>query len=435
MLTACRLEFAADAGTLAPSISEVRTLLDQDRVRQALIRAELLQSQYGGPQADLMYGWALWRNGGLRGAEIHFRRAADAGLGEGYVGLALTRASAADWDAAADMARTGLAAGEQAGVAHAVLASAAWAAGDAGLAAREMRAWGAAEGGTSRGRAAEAMAAAASRLQGAPQQWLGELSVLPLQPLADGGWAMEVGVSGRSALLKLDLTFRQSLLSENLVSALGLPVDGAPGGGRAATTRWPSILSPRQVAVSSVEFGELSVRHVVVAVADAPAGVDGVIGVDLLGDVRWSLLPARAEMILAPASLAADVDNFIAARTGPTLAWLGARVLREGLGAQMLLFPRVSGTVVSAGLDPSASSRLDSESFEVLPGTNSAPARLMLGGWDSEVTWRPASLVGWAVDGGVAPIAVLGSNILEAWALHWYPSSQQFRVDGPPISP
>ena len=74
-------------------------------------------------------------------------------------------------------------------------------------------------------------------------------------------------------------------------------------------------------------------------------------------------------------------------------------------------------------------------SFVVAPGSNSAPAGLTLGVWSSEVPWRPASLAGWAVDGGIAPIAVLGSNILEVWSLHWYPASYQFRLDGPASSP
>ncbi len=430
-LTACRFEFAADAGTFAPSVGEIRTLLDQDRVRRALERADLLTQRYRGPEADLVHGWALWRNGDMRGAEARFRRAADAGVGEGYAGLAAVRASNADWDAAVEMAEVGAGGADRTGAAHAILASAAWVAGDADTAAREMRAWSAAEPGTARGRAAEAMAAAVARLIGPAHEWVGAPALMPLHALPDGGCAVDATIGGVRARLKLDLTFRQSLISPDFAASARLVVDGPPGQpGRAATSRWPALLSPQQAAVGAIDFGGIMVRNVVVAVAEAPVGVDGVVGADILTGARWSLAAGLAELVLAPPDTGSSTLEGV--EDGHVVAWLKARLVREGLGVQMLLFPRVADAVVAAGLDIGSNSRLDSASFEVTPGSISAPAELMLGGWKAEVRWRPASLTGWAVDGGVAPTAVLGSNVLGAWALHWYPMSSQLRVDGPP---
>jgi len=432
MLTACRFEFAADTGSFSPSVGEVRSLLDQDRVRQALERAELLTQRYRGAEAELVHGWALWRNGEVRGAETRFRRAADAGVDEGFTGLAAVRASVSDWEAAVQMARAGAASAEYSGAAHAVLASAAWVAGDTSTAAAEMRAWSAAEPGTARGRAAEAMAAAAARLQAPAHQWEGEPTILSLQRLADGGWASEATIGGVRAHLKIDLTFRQSSISDEFAATAGLSVDGPPrAASRAATSRWPALLSPRQAAVSRVDFGGVSVSNVVVAVTGAPAGVDGVIGADILAGARWSLSAARGELVLAPPGVGSGALKGV--EGGSAIAWLQARLVREGLAVQLLLFPRISGSVAAAGLDIGAISRLDSESFVVTPGSSSAPAQLMLGGWKAEVLWRPASLAGWALDGGVAPTAVLGDNVVGAWALHWYPASSQLRIDGPVI--
>lgn len=400
-------------------------------MRQALERADLLTRRYRGPEAELVHGWALWRNGDVRGAETRFRRAADAGAGGGYAGLAAVRASMAEWDAAVEMANTAVEVAERTGVAHAILASAAWVAGDADTAARELRAWSAAESGTTRGRAAAAMAAAVARLDGPAHEWVGRPALVPLYPLPGGGCAVDATIGGARARLKLDLTFRQSVLSPDFAASIGLVADGLPGQpGRAATSRWPALLSPRQAAVSALDFGGVMVRNVVVAVAEAPADVAGVVGADILSGARWSLAAGCTELMLAPPTAGSHALEGV--EEGRLIAWLKARLVREGLGVQMLLFPRVADSVVAVGLDIGATSRLDSESFEVAPGSNSAPARLMLGGWKAEVRWRPASLAGWAVDGGVAPTAVLGNNVLGAWALHWYPMSLQLRVEGPP---
>jgi hypothetical protein len=425
------LELAADAGTFAPSVGEVRTLLDQDRVRLALDRADLLSSRYRGPEAELAHGWALWRNGDVRGAQTHFRRAAEAGSQEGHSGLAAVLASSSDWEEAVRMARSALATGERIGSASAVLASAEWVAGDPRAAAREMEEWSAAEAGTARGRAAAAMAAAARRLQGAPNQWSGEPTPLPLEPLADGGWAVDASIGERRVRLKLDLAFRQSLLSSGVVRQLGLSIDGtASSAGRAASPRWPSLLAPRQTAVDSIDFDGLSLRNAVFAVAEAPAGVDGVIGADLLAGVRWSMSFTQGVLALAPAGT--ELVELPELEEAPAIAWLKVRLVREGVGVQFLLFPRVFDRVVAAGLDIGGTSRLDYESFVVAPGSSTAPAPLMLGGWRDEVEWRPASLTGWAVDGGVAPTAVLGANVVGGWSLHWYPDSMQLRIDSAP---
>jgi len=430
MVTACRLELAADTGTLGPSVNDVRALLDQDRVRQALEQAGRLARQYPGPQTDLVYGWALWRNGDVRGAESRFRRAADAGLDNGYVGLAAVRASVADWPAVIE-----LASGRSSGKAHALLASAAWAGGEAEIAARELRAWHEAEPGTARGRAAGAMATAVARLQGLPQQWDGDVAVLPLRAPGGGGWAVEARIGAQPALLRIDLTFRQSIISERLAAAAGITVDGprnAPA--RFASSRWPSMLSARQAALSRIEFGAVAVRNVVVAVGDVPDGVDGVLAADLLSGARWSVSPARAEMVLSPPAPASATEVLGRRFKGRTIAWLSARVVREGLGAQILVFPRVDNTVVATGLDLGGLSRLDSDLLPATPGSGTATAELTLGGWRDDVPWRPASLVGWAIDGGVAPTAVIGANLLDAWSLHWYPATMQLRVDTEPRS-
>ena len=431
-LTACRFELAADPGSITPTAEEVRLLLADDRVRQALDRAEELAERYRDPQSQLVLAWALWRNGEVRAAETHFRRAADAGLDEGLTGLAAIRASSGDWEAAERLAVTSLATPMTFRVVHAMLAGVAWSRHDADATARALHSWSASEPGTPRGRAAAAMASAVARLQGPVRQWRGEASELPLLRTSAGDYAVEAYIGGERVVLLVNLMFRQSVLAPLSAAAAGLVVDGEPASadaaGRVATDRWPAILSPRQAAVPQIDFGAVSLRNVVVAVADPPEGVDGVLAMDLLGGARWTLDTAADRIVLIPPDQASTFDS---RRTdgAAALAWMNARVIVDGLAVQLLLFPRVQNQTMAAGLDLSGDSRLDSDILPVTAGSGVASTRVALGGWQGDVLWRPSSLIGWAADGGIAPSAVLGGNLIDGWTLHWFPASQQLRID------
>jgi len=424
-VSGCRLELSADATRLSSSVNEVQGFLDRDRVRRALDEANILARRYANPRSDLVYGWALWRNGNAYSAESQFRRAAEAGLDEGNIGLAAVYASEANWPLVVE-----LASGKSSGEAYALLASAAWAGGEGDTAASELLAWNQVEPSTARGRAAGAMAVAIGRFQGPPQQWNGDAVILPIRELAEGTWVVEAKINSEPALLKIDLVARQSVISERFATAAGIVVDGFGNvASRTVSNRWPSMMAVRQAAVMQLELGTVMVRNVVVAVSELVDGFDGILGADVLSTARWSLSLADAEMMFSPPEQTVAADKLGRSFEGSTIAWLRARVIREGLGAQILLFPRIANKVVAAGIDLSAFSRLDSDILPAVPGSGIAAAQLTLGGWRGDVRWYPASLSGWAIDGGVAPIAVIGANSVDSWVLHWYPETQQLRVD------
>ena len=432
-LVGCRFEIAVDPGTLGPSVDEVRSLLEQDRVRQAKRRAEELFVQLRGPQTDLVTAWALWRNGEVRQAETRFRRAAGAGMEDGFAGLALVRASVGDWRGARELAAAALQAGGNSGVAHAVLASAAWWSQERDAAVGELRAWGAAERGTRRGAAASAMAAAVDRLTGPPHAWSGDAAALRVRRMQDGSLAVEANVAGRPTLLAIDLTFRQSLVSEEVAESAGLSLVENQGSssGPSASDRWPAILTARQAACSSIALGSVEVGNIVLAVGPAPEGVGGVIGMDILAGLRWSFDARRQILIVAPPDQGDAVDELSAEGPMRVVAWLNARLIYEGLGVQLLLFPRVQGEVIPAGINLGDRSQLESDLLPVAAGSGASTVPLRLGGWTGEPVWRPASLVGWAADGGVAPSAVLGGDLLGQWTLHWLPETRQIRIEEP----
>ncbi len=429
-VSGCRLELAADVARLSSSVSEVQGFLDRDRVRRALDEADILARRHTNSRSDLVYGWALWRNGNAYGAEARFRRAVEAGLDEGNVGLAAVYASEAKWPLVIE-----LASGKSSGAAYALLASAAWAGGKGDTAASELLSWNQVEPSTAGGRAAGAMAVAIGRFQGPPQQWNGDAAILPIRELAEGTWVVETKINSEPALLKIDLAVRQSIISERFATAAGIVVDGTDNvASRVVNNRWPSMVAARQAALRQLELGTVMVRNIVVGVSELVDGFDGILGADVLSSARWSLSLPDSQMMFSPPEQAVATDKLSRSFKGSTIAWLRARVIREGLSAQILLFPRIANEVVAAGIDLGAFSRLDSDILPATPGSGIAAAQLTLGGWRGDVRWYPASLTGWGIDGGVAPIAVIGANSFDSWTLHWYPETQQLRVDVVPSS-
>ena len=212
-------------------------------------------------------------------------------------------------------------------------------------------------------------------------------------------------------------------------------VDGTDNvASRVVNNSWPSMVAARQAALRQLELGTVMVRNIVVGVSELVDGFDGILGADVLSSARWSLSLPDSQMMFSPPEQAVATDKLSRSFKGSTIAWLRARVIREGLSAQILLFPRIANEVVAAGIDLGAFSRLDSDILPATPGSGIAAAQLTLGGWRGDVRWYPASLTGLGIDGGVAPIAVIGANSFDSWTLHWYPETQQLRVDVVPSS-
>lgn len=421
----------SELAAFGPSVEQVRSLLRQDRVQEALDEALYLTRTYPSGLTETLVGQAMWRNGQASEAETRFRRAAKTDLAEAYVGLATVRASAGRWDAALRLLSDFSGSSEADAWARPLLASAAWRSGDLAQTQVHLEAWSRIEADALLAWAAAAMAAAVADLERPSPGWTGEVTVVDLETTPSGGLVVPVRVGGVEGRLLLDLAARQSLLSPAIAEASGLVVRS----GDLATVRTlerPEVDKSRhqphlsQAACPDLQVGGARLRNVIVGVGKPPDGVDGVLAFDLLHSARWSLRLEGPILVLGPASAREEVQRRVGGSIPAAVAWLNARLVRQALAVQVFVYPLVAGERVAMGLDPGARSILDPA--HDLGGT--APqGRLQMGGWSGEVRWEISPLESWAAAGGVAPKATLGHNLIEDWILHWLPEQEQVRFD------
>ncbi|MFQ5744846.1 MAG: hypothetical protein ACE5HV_14840 [Acidobacteriota bacterium] len=418
-----------------PSETKVRALLALDRVQEALQVAGDLAEEFAGPGSDVVLGQALLRNGELIEAEARFRRGADAGIGEGYLGLAVESASSGDWQSAATLARRALEDPQLESRGHSLLASAAWRRGEREAMVAELAAWSQSEPVQRRAAVASAMAAAAADLTGEPLGWRGDPSLLEVTSLPRGGYVVVAQVANIEAHLLFDLSARQSSISSGLATAAGLKVESGLASvaqdKRAGTDTPAASLSARQAACPSLALGKSRLQNIIVAVDEPPPGADGILAMDLLSTARWSFRADGPALALGPAVSGRAVERLVTGPDRTVIAWLEAKLIYQGLALQLLLYPRVLGELIPAMIDLAGSSRLEAMRPGMVLGADPVIVPVRLGGWSGEVRWVPADLEGRATGGGVAPAAMLGNNLLGGWTLHWLPDQQQLRLEAP----
>ena len=421
----------SELAVFGPSVQQVRSLLQQNRVHEALDEALYLTRTYPSGLTETLVGQAMWRNGQVTRAEARFRRAARTDLAEAYVGLATVRASAGQWDMAMRLLTDASGSSEAEARAQPLLASAAWRAGDLAQTQTHLQAWSRTETDPLLASVAAAMAAAVADVEGPPLVWSGEAAVVDLENALGGGLVVPVSVGGTEGRLLLDLSARQSLLSPELAEAAGLVVhSGDLGADRApqhpdwTTRRHQPHLS--QAACPELRLGTARLRNAVIGVGQPPEGVDGVLAFDLLLTARWSLRLDGPVLALGPASASEEVNRDIGGSIPAAVTWLNARLAHQGLTVQVFFYPLVAGERLAMGLDLGARSMLDPEQ-EL--GISAPRGRLQMGGWTGDVEWEISPLEVWASAGGVAPRATLGHNLIDDWILHWLPEQEQVRFD------
>ncbi len=420
----------SELAAFGPSVEQVRFLLRQDRVREALDEALYLAREYPSGLTETLVGQAMWRNGRVTEAETRFRRAVKTDLAESYVGLAAVRASAGHWGAAKRLLSDVSGNSESGAWAQSLLASSAWRSGNLAETRTHLQAWSQIEMDVELAQAAAAMAAAVADLEG-PPEWSGAATLVDLETMSGGGLMVPVRVGGAEGRLLLDLAARQSFLSPELAEAGGLVVRSGDGVVARTSNLTGSDMNRHrphslQAASPDLQFGEARLRNSIVGVGQPPEGVDGVLAFDLLLTARWSLRFDTPVLALGPASASADVHQMIGGSIPATVAWLNARLAYQALAVQVFVYPLVGGERVAVGLDPGMRSILDPE--QLLDGAIPR-GRLQIGGWSAEVEWEVSSLDSWATAGGVAPSATLGHNLMDDWILHWMPGQEQIRFD------
>lgn len=417
-LSACSVRREALNAQLPVLRASVERDLAADELASAERVARDLEARLPGVDTYVLLGRVLWRTGDLLDAEAFHRRAAVDGLPEGLLGLARARIAEAEIEAGEDLRRL-LEVPSVAGRAGRLLAAALLAEGRTAAAAQAFRR--AADAAEAPGAAGDrAMAAALESIDGPYATWVGEPDRLTLEP----GVVVAATLDGRPVRAMLSLAADRSAVASRLLG----PEPDAPGEEEAEDD--PDADSARRPRLRAARVGLGAMEAtVLLEEAELPEGVDLRVGFDLLASLSWALDLTVGTFAVAPAA-AGPAPPLDLGRTH----WMSARVPRDALAVQLLVFPRVEGRVQSTALDLTGGTRLDVRVARRLElgQEGRAEVEVRMGAWRGDVEAEIVDLYPLGADGAIAPRAVLGADVLRGWRLVWRPGRAELVLERHP---
>lgn len=407
---------------LAVIQSDIDRALEQDELDRALSLAIEFEDRLPGGDSFAALGDVRWRLGELLQAEALQRRAVQAGVPRGYLGLARIDLARGRISEALEHARRAAELPEIAPAAWTIIAAAGWASGRPAAASDALNA-AAGEGSDGvlaqeaaiigdRSTATEAETGDAPR---SPIEWHGEHATLGISP----GGRIEARVGGVPATLRVLLDGSRSSLTPELAGRISIR-DPAEG---------DAIGAP-------LTLGDVRTPAAVFRVRASDGAEDGVLGFDLLSTLAW-MLDVRGGVLQLSTGGGPEpvgIDPPVLSRTH----WATVRIPRLGLGAQLLVVPRLRGEIVRATLDLGGPSRLGLRTLPALSEQGPPPVaavgevvemEVRIGAWRGERPWVLEDLTPLGSGGRVSPQAVIGADLLREWRIRWRPDRGDLRFE------
>jgi hypothetical protein len=390
----------------------IEAALRGGRIGQARDIAVEYERRIPGPESWSLLGRALWRLGEMAAAEGFHRRAARDGHPEGQLGMARAFAARGKYAAALELARPTLQIEKMTERAARFVGGLYWRTGDAKAAADTFEHGASAASGA---QAAQLVALAASIREiagrGRPVDWTGS-ELAAATELVDGVTWVLAEIGGTQARLQVDPMRWRSSVTPQFAARIGVEIDAR------------ELARPMAVA-------GLTATMVPLAVIDAEFG-DGVLGFDLLVDLRWRWSPASGVLFMGASDTRGEEIEF--QRALASTHWLSVRTVLDGLAMQLILAPRIGPRPEMASLARDGVATVSAAVLRRLGRSDDLvlgqELRLLtrVGGWQAEFDYRVVPATGSL---GQVPLPVgvtLGAEFAHNWTWRWSPGSRQLAL-------
>ena len=394
---------------MATSVEEA---LRADDIVAARNVAVAYERRVPGPESWAMLGRALWRLGQLADAEEFHRRAAGDGHPEGLLGSARVLAARGEYSAALERARPTLLVEGMAERAARFVGGLYWRLGDPEAAADTFELGAAA----STGEGAAQLAALGASLRevantSGANGWTGAAGSVTTEIVEGATW-VAVEIDGVRARLRFDPMRWRSSVTPQFAARLGAGI------------------ATRELA-RPVAIAGLTAAMMPLAVMEAELG-DGVLGFDVLVDLRWRWSPVTGELSIGTAHDRDETRDF--QQSLAKTHWVSVRTVVDGLATQLLLVPRIGprpevATVARDGLATISAAAARELRLDREPALGEQMRLLTrVGGWQAEFDYRVVPEAGSI---GQVPLAVpvaLGAEFETSWIWRWSPSNRQLAL-------